>query len=82
MTPLQAYLQGPEPLPNGDHTSLQRQAMDEVLHLSSAVVQPLESQIESDYRTAGQQAQERLTADQEQDRSGLPGPEPGGPAPA
>ena len=37
--------------------------MDEVLHLSSAVVQPLESQIESDYRTARQQAQERLTAD-------------------
>jgi S-DNA-T family DNA segregation ATPase FtsK/SpoIIIE len=61
---LQTYLQGPEPLPNGDHTSLQRQALDEVLHLSSAVVQPLESQIESDYRTALQRAQERFTADQ------------------
>ncbi len=48
---------------DGGHTSLQRQAMDEVLHLSSAVVQPLESQIESDYRTAKQQAQERLTGD-------------------
>ncbi len=63
-TLLQAYRQGPEPLPDGDHTSLQRQALDEVLHLSSAAVQPLESQIESDYRTAKQQAQERLTADQ------------------
>jgi S-DNA-T family DNA segregation ATPase FtsK/SpoIIIE len=61
--PLQAYLQGPEPLKDGDHTSLQRQAMAEVLHLSSAVVQPLESQIESDYHTAKQQAQERFTAD-------------------
>ncbi len=61
--PLQTYLQGPEPRRDGDHTSLQRQAMDEVLHLSSAVVQPLESQVESDYRTARQQAQERLTAD-------------------
>ncbi len=60
---LRAYLQGPEPLRDGGHTSLQRQAMDEVLHLSSAVVQPLESQIESDYRTAKQQAQERLTGD-------------------
>ena len=36
-------------------TSLQRQAMDEVLRLSSAVVQPLETQIESDYRTAQQE---------------------------
>ncbi len=61
---LQAYLKGPEPLPDGDHTSLQRQALDEVLHLSSAVVQPLESQIESDYRTAKQQTQEQLKADQ------------------
>ncbi len=63
-THLHAYLQGPEPLPDGDHTSLQRQALDEVLHLSAAAVQPLEAQIESDYHTAREQAQERLTADQ------------------
>jgi S-DNA-T family DNA segregation ATPase FtsK/SpoIIIE len=62
-THLQTHLQGPEPLADSDHTSLQRQALDEVLRLSAAVVQPLESQIESDYRTAKQQAQERLTAD-------------------
>jgi S-DNA-T family DNA segregation ATPase FtsK/SpoIIIE len=61
--PLQAYLQGPEPLKDGSHTSVQRQALDEMLRLSSAVVPPLESQIESDYRTAKQQAHERFTAD-------------------
>jgi ABC-type multidrug transport system fused ATPase/permease subunit len=60
---LQAYLHGPEPLHDGDHTSLYRQAMNEVLTLSSARVQPLESQIESDYQTAKQQAQERFTTD-------------------
>ncbi len=60
---LQAYLPGPEPLQNNDHTSLQRQAMGEVLRLSSAVLQPLESQIASDYQTAVKQAKERLAAD-------------------
>jgi S-DNA-T family DNA segregation ATPase FtsK/SpoIIIE len=60
--PLQAYLQGPEPRKDSDHTSLQRQALEEVLHLS-AVVPPLEAQIESDYGTAKQQAQTRLAAD-------------------
>jgi S-DNA-T family DNA segregation ATPase FtsK/SpoIIIE len=60
---LQAYLRGPEPSSDGDHTSLLRQAMAETLRLSSAVVQPLESQIESDYRTVKQQAQERFTRD-------------------
>ena len=60
---LQAYLHDPEPLNDGDHTSLYRQAMNEVLKLSSARVQPLESQIESDYQTAKQQAQQRFTAD-------------------
>jgi ABC-type multidrug transport system fused ATPase/permease subunit len=62
---LQAYLHGPEPLSDSDHTSLQRQAMDEVLRLSSARVQPLESQIESEYQTAGQQAQERFTTERD-----------------
>ncbi|MBN1505267.1 MAG: hypothetical protein JW955_00390 [Sedimentisphaerales bacterium] len=57
---LQAYLTGPEPLQNNDHTSLQRQAMGEVLRLSSAVLQPLESQIESDYQAALRQAKKRL----------------------
>ncbi len=61
---LQAYLPGPEPLPDNNHTSLQRQAMGEVLRLAATVLQPLESQIESDYRTAVQQAQERHTRDQ------------------
>jgi ABC-type multidrug transport system fused ATPase/permease subunit len=60
---LRAYLHDPEPLNDGDHTSLYRQAMNEVLKLSSARVQPLESQIESDYQTAKQRAQERFTAD-------------------
>ena len=60
---LRAYLHDPEPLNDGDHTSLYRQAMNEVLKLSSARVQPLESQIESDYQTAKQRAQERFTTD-------------------
>ena len=59
---LQAYLHGPEPANDGDHTSLYRQALSEAIKLSSALVQPLESQIESDYRTAKQQAQEQFTA--------------------
>ncbi len=62
-THLQAYLPGPEPLQNNDHTSLQRQAMGEVLRLSPAVLRPLESQIASDYQVAVQRAQERLAAD-------------------
>jgi ABC-type multidrug transport system fused ATPase/permease subunit len=61
--PLQAYLHGPEPVNDGDHTSLYRQAMNEVLKLSSAKAQPLESQIESDYQIAKQQAQERFATD-------------------
>ncbi len=60
---LQAYLPGPEPLQSNDHTGLQRQAMGEVLRLSPAVLRPLESQIESDYRAAVQQAQKRFEAD-------------------
>ncbi|RPJ38512.1 MAG: hypothetical protein EHM35_04370 [Planctomycetaceae bacterium] len=62
-THLQAYLPGPEPLQNNDHTSLQRQAMGEVLRLSPAVLRPLESQIASDYQVAVQRAQDRLAAD-------------------
>jgi S-DNA-T family DNA segregation ATPase FtsK/SpoIIIE len=62
-TQLQAYLPGPEPLQNNDHTSLQRQALGEVLRLSSAVLQPVESQIASDYHGAVQQAKERLAED-------------------
>ncbi|OHB62308.1 MAG: hypothetical protein A2Y76_01055 [Planctomycetes bacterium RBG_13_60_9] len=61
---LQAYLRDPEPLNDGDHTSLYRQAMNEVLKLSAAGVQPLESQIESDYQIAKQRAQERFATDQ------------------
>jgi S-DNA-T family DNA segregation ATPase FtsK/SpoIIIE len=62
-THLQAYLPGPEPLPDNDHTSLQRQAMGEALRLAATVLQPLEEQIESDYQTARQQAQQRFAAD-------------------
>ena len=60
---LQAYLHGPEPAGDSDHTSLYRQALSEALQLSSALVQPLESQIESDYQNAKRQAQERFAAD-------------------
>jgi S-DNA-T family DNA segregation ATPase FtsK/SpoIIIE len=60
---VQSYLRGPEPSSDGDHTSLMRQAMGETLRLASTVVQPLESEIESDYRITKQQAQERFARD-------------------
>jgi hypothetical protein len=45
---LQTYLRDPSREADGDYTGLLRQAMAEVLHLSASVVEPLESEIESE----------------------------------
>jgi len=60
---LEAYLRGPEPLKNGDYAGVQRRALEEVLKLSTAAVQPLESQIEAIYQAAGTQAQGQFAID-------------------
>ena len=62
---LETYLQDPGPQNNGDYTGLLRQAMDEVLRLSAATVEPLESQIESEYQQARRGAQERFDRDKD-----------------
>lgn len=62
---LETYLRDPVHENNGDYTSLLRQAMDEVLRLSASAVEPLESEIESEYRNARTDAQERFNRDKE-----------------
>ena len=57
---LEAYLRDPEPVEPGDYTALERQALEEVLKLSSEAVEPIESRIESEYQLARQKAQERF----------------------
>jgi len=53
---LETYLRDPEPIEDGQYTTLQHRALDEVLRLSSKAVDPLESQVESEYQTARQLA--------------------------
>jgi len=60
---LEVYLRGPEPLKDGGYPGIQRQALEEVLKLSSAAVQPLESQIEAIYQAATTQAQGQFAID-------------------
>ncbi len=62
---LEAYLHDAEPGDGTGYTGLLRQALNEVLRLSAAVVEPLESQIESEYETAKIQAQERFDGDKD-----------------
>jgi len=62
---LETYLRDPVHENNGDYTSLLRQAMDEVLRLSASAVEPLESEIESEYRNARTDAQDRFNRDKE-----------------
>jgi len=71
----------PEPSNAGDHTGLYRRAMNEVLRLSAAQVQPLESQIETDYRITKQRAQSGLTPTRAESKP-TSGPEPGASTPA
>ncbi|MBP7052196.1 MAG: AAA family ATPase [Phycisphaerae bacterium] len=61
---LQTYLRDPDREANG-YTSLLRQAMAEILHLSASVVEPLESEIESEYQRARSDAKERFDRDKE-----------------
>lgn len=60
---LEAYLQGPEPVPDGSYRSLQRQALAEALHLSAEVVGPLESQIESEHEATRKRVQDQFDHD-------------------
>ena len=62
---LETYLRDPVHENNGDYTSLLRQAMDEVLRLSTSAVEPLESEIESEYQRARTEAQDRFDRDKE-----------------
>lgn len=62
---LETYLRDSGPGDRTGYTGLLRKALNEVLRLSSAVVEPLESQIESDYQTAKIQAQERFEGDKD-----------------
>ncbi|MEN6424695.1 MAG: FtsK/SpoIIIE domain-containing protein [Phycisphaerales bacterium] len=62
---LETYLRDPVHENNGDYTSLLRQAMDEVLRLSASAVEPLESEIESQYQRARTDARERFDRDKE-----------------
>jgi len=50
---------------NGKYTNLLRQALAEVVQLSSSVVEPVESQIESEYAKARNDAQRRFDIDKE-----------------
>ncbi len=59
---LEAYLRSPAP-GNDTYTDLQRQALAEAIHLSAEVVEPVESQIESDYEVARSRAQDRYDSD-------------------
>jgi len=61
---LQAYVRSPGPVPDGDYTTLEHRALSEVLQLSPEVLQPLETQIESDYQVAKTQAKETFERDQ------------------
>jgi len=60
---LQAYLADGEPVGEGDYAGLQRQSLHEVLRLSSEQVGPIESLIESMYRTAKKDLQEQFEGD-------------------
>ena len=60
---LEAYLQGPAPLPDGSFASLQRQALAELLHLSADVVGPIEAQIESEYEVTRTKTQRQFDAE-------------------
>ena len=60
---LDAYLRGPEPLADDSYTTLQRQALAEVLTLSSEVVRPLEAQIQSEYDATSERAQKQYDED-------------------
>ncbi len=62
---LQTYLRDPSREADGDYTGLLRQAMAEVLHLSASVVEPLESEIESEYQRARSDVRERFDRDKE-----------------
>ena len=62
---LEAYLRDPGLQADGHYTGLLRQALGEVLKLSSTVVDPLEAQIESEYGQAKQDAQARFTRDKD-----------------
>ena len=62
---LQTYLRDPGQEANSDYTSLLRQAMAEVLHLSASVVEPLESEIETEHQRARSDATERFDRDKE-----------------
>ncbi|HSV98740.1 MAG TPA: FtsK/SpoIIIE domain-containing protein [Sedimentisphaerales bacterium] len=50
---------------NGKYTSLLRRALAEVVELSASAVEPLESEIESQYATARSEAQRRFDIDKE-----------------
>ncbi|NLH41192.1 MAG: AAA family ATPase [Planctomycetes bacterium] len=50
---------------NGQYTTLLRQALAEVIELSSSAVEPLESGIESEYAKARSEAQRRFDMDKE-----------------
>jgi len=62
---LKTYLQDPAPLADDSYASLQHRALAEVLRLSADVVDPLESQIESQYKAARKKAQDRFTEDKD-----------------
>ncbi len=62
---LDAYLRDSAQGTDGNYTGLLRQALDEVLKLSAAVVDPLEAQIEAQYRQTTRNAQERFAGDKE-----------------
>lgn len=59
---LEAYLRSPA-APDENYTDLQRRALAEAIHLSAETVEPVESKIESDYRTARDKAQDRFETD-------------------
>lgn len=60
---LEAYLHSPEPLADDSYTALQHQALGELLRLSSDVVAPLESQIETEHEATREQTQQQFDQD-------------------
>ncbi|MDI9433154.1 MAG: FtsK/SpoIIIE domain-containing protein [Planctomycetota bacterium] len=59
---LEAYLRSPATA-GDNYTDLQRRALAEAIHLSAETVEPVESQIESEYEIARNKAQERFETD-------------------
>jgi len=62
---LEAYLHDPEPLADDSYTALQHQALGELLRLSSDVVSPLESQIETEHKATQEQTQQQFNQDKD-----------------